>query len=269
MACIRVCRQCNSCNCGCNCRTFCTGGGGVTGATGATGPTGPTGPVGPTGPTGPTGLSGATGPTGPTGPTGATGPTGVTGPTGFNGVTGPTGATGPTGPIGPTGTTGPTGANGVTGATGPTGATGSTGATGPTGATGATGISVSVAFAYGASVTAQTISDTTTPISLVSGNISLGASISGGTITIGEAGIYEIDFGVYSTIGGGQIGIWRNGALISTSIITLSGDSINTAKILLGLNASDTLQIRPANATTSIALPSGVLNAYLSIQKLN
>lgn len=58
---------------------------------------------------------------GPTGPIGPTGPQGIQGIVGAVGATGPTGYTGYTGPQGPQGAQGPTGHTGATGHTGPRG----------------------------------------------------------------------------------------------------------------------------------------------------
>jgi hypothetical protein len=123
--------------------------------------------VGAQGPTGATSVTGATGPTGDVGPAGA--PTGNTGQTGETGTAGPpgapTGQTGATGNTGQTANTGPTGETGVTGAgePGPTGPTGISG--GPTGSTGPPAIFGGEHEEF-ENETLQTVTGTTTPVSV-------------------------------------------------------------------------------------------------------
>lgn len=218
-----------------------TGATGNTGPTGFTGNTGPlgTGPTGFTGNTGPTGNTGNTGPlgTGPTGFTGATGSTGTMGATGNTGATGPLG-TGPTGPsagptgvAGSTGNTGPTGPTGFTGAAGltvvgPTGVPGGAGFTGPPGATGDVGPTGAAGSSSGgrsmASSQSGTAAFTGNPQALVLTSLNLGAGlwdcqavvqfnvqnslpaleIAG--VTQGGSSSFNLGFGSYSQVGGGN-----------------------------------------------------------------
>ena len=182
------------------------GAAGATGPTGATGTKGPTGSTGATGPTGASGSAGATGATGPTGATGITGPTGSAGATGPTGASGSAGATGATGPIGTTGPTGTSGNDGATGATGPTGTTGPTGASGNDGATGAIGPTGAFTSSYGQlyfstsqSIDLETANDwVAIPFNAFSPSSNMdGSTTSPATITILQAGTYQINICLY------------------------------------------------------------------------
>ena len=171
------------------------------------------------------------GPPGANGVTGATGPVGPQGPQGAQGVTGPTGPVGPTGPQGPQGlqglqgvqgVTGPQGETGATGATGPQGAIGPTGPTGPAGPTGAAGTGL---IAYGGlyGTTTDAVALTTTPVALPLGTQMPSSNLTYGTnsVTVTDAGTYELAYGVRGSMSDGSsltVSVGQNGTAILSLI---------------------------------------------------
>ena len=235
------------------------------------------GPTGPAGPTGPQGLPGMTGSTGPTGPQGIQGPTG------------PTGVTGSTGPIGPQGIQGPTGPTGVTGSTGPTGPQG---IQGPTGPTGPTGPSETIDTAYGGlyNSSTQLVSfsavNTYVRLNLNTALPSSNVTAANNTITIIEAGDYEINYNILANVNRASTlvsAVRRNGVAISNTsgAYTLSIDSTTgishdarlSASTIVTLQAGDVLDLAlqvvnnlPTGMNTIV---NGNANATLTVKKLN
>lgn len=158
------------------------------------------------------------------------------------------------------------GVTGATGATGATGVTGATGATGPTGPTGATGVAE---FGYGYSVVAQTVNDTAIPINLTASNEANGVTIdSSGNITVANAGVYEIIYGVGPSTAQADIGIWEGGSLVSNTRIPVTTEGITTAQTILRLDAGDTFYISIAQAGETLTLTGTNLTAYVMVRRI-
>ena len=178
----------------------------------------------------------------------------IIGPTGPTGATGLTGFTGATGPTGPTGATGLTGFTGATGATGPTGFTGATGATGPTGPTGADGVSLS---AYGGLynnvpqvLTLDAITPVTVPMNGEFPSANTTYTLTDGSITVGEAGVYEVSYEINAlsdTATNIILSAQNNGTTVTGSDITVAvtaGENINlNGNTLVTLAAGDVVDL--------------------------
>lgn len=242
-----------------------TGPQGIMGPPGANGATGATGPVGPQGPQGAQGVAGPTGPVGPTGPQGPQGLQGV------QGVTGPQGETGATGPAGPQGLQGATGA---TGATGPQGAIGPTGPTGPAGAAG-TGL-----IAYGGlyGTTTDAVALTTTPVALPLGTQMPSSNLTYGTnsVTVTDAGTYELAYGVRGSMSEGSsltVSVGQNGTAIAATTITDALTSGTPSSVhgqtIVTLSAGDVLTLLASDSGSATWTPGSGANTYLTVKKLD
>lgn len=254
-----------------------TGPQGIMGPPGANGATGATGPVGPQGPQG---AQGVTGPTGPVGPTGPQGPQGLQGLQGVQGVTGPqgeTGATGPAGPQGPQGLQGVQGATGATGATGPQGAIGPTGPTGPTGPQGAAGTGL---IAYGGlyGTTTDAVALTTTPVALPLGTQMPSSNLTYGTnsVTVTDAGTYELAYGVRGSMSDGSsltVSVGQNGTAIAATTITDALTSGTPSSVhgqtIVTLSAGDVLTLLASDSGSATWTPGSGANTYLTVKKLD
>lgn len=248
-----------------------TGPQGIMGPPGANGATGATGPVGPQGPQGAQGVTGPTGPVGPTGPQGPQGPQGLQGLQGVQGVTGPQGETGATGPVGPQGLQGATGA---TGATGPQGAIGPTGPTGPAGAAG-TGL-----IAYGGlyGTTTDAVALTTTPVALPLGTQMPSSNLTYGTnsVTVTDAGTYELAYGVRGSMSDGSsltVSVGQNGTAIAATTITDALTSGTPSSVhgqtIVTLSAGDVLTLLASDSGSATWTPGSGANTYLTVKKLD
>lgn len=247
---------------------------GFTGPQGIMGPpgaNGATGAIGPVGPQGPQGAQGVTGPTGPVGPTGPQGPQGPQGLQGVQGVTGPQGETGATGPVGPQGLQGATGA---TGATGPQGAIGPTGPTGPAGASG-TGL-----IAYGGlyGTTTDAVALTTTPVALPLGTQMPSSNLTYGTnsVTVTDAGTYELAYGVRGSMSDGSsltVSVGQNGTAIAATTITDALTSGTPSSVhgqtIVTLSAGDVLTLLASDSGSATWTPGSGANTYLTVKKLD
>ena len=257
-----------------------TGPQGIMGPPGANGVTGATGPVGPQGPQGAQGVTGPTGPVGPTGPQGPQGPQGLQGLQGVQGVTGPqgeTGATGPVGPQGPQGLQGVQGATGATGATGPQGAIGPTGPTGPTGPQGAAGTGL---IAYGGlyGTTTDAVALTTTPVALPLGTQMPSSNLTYGTnsVTVTDAGTYELAYGVRGSMSDGSsltVSVGQNGTAIAATTITDALTSGTPSSVhgqtIVTLSAGDVLTLLASDSGSATWTPGSGANTYLTVKKLD
>lgn len=257
-----------------------TGPQGIMGPPGANGVTGATGPVGPQGPQGAQGVTGPTGPVGPTGPQGPQGPQGLQGLQGVQGVTGPqgeTGATGPVGPQGPQGLQGVQGATGATGATGPQGAIGPTGPTGPTGPQGAAGTGL---IAYGGlyGTTTDAVALTTTPVALPLGTQMPSSNLTYGTnsVTVTDAGTYELAYGVRGSMSDGSsltVSVGQNGTAIASTTITDALTSGTPSSVhgqtIVTLSAGDVLTLLASDSGSATWTPGSGANTYLTVKKLD
>lgn len=248
-----------------------TGPQGIMGPPGANGATGATGPVGPQGPQG---AQGVTGPTGPVGPTGPQGPQGLQGLQGVQGVTGPQGETGATGPVGPQGLQGATGA---TGATGPQGAIGPTGPTGPAGPAGAAGTGL---IAYGGlyGTTTDAVALTTTPVALPLGTQMPSSNLTYGTnsVTVTEAGTYELAYGVRGSMSDSSsltVSVGQNGTAIAATTITDALTSGTPSSVhgqtIVTLSAGDVLTLLASDSGSATWTPGSGANTYLTVKKLD
>lgn len=248
-----------------------TGPQGIMGPPGANGVTGATGPVGPQGPQG---AQGVAGPTGPVGPTGPQGPQGLQGLQGVQGVTGPQGETGATGPVGPQGIQGATGA---TGATGPQGAIGPTGPTGPTGPAGAAGTGL---IAYGGlyGTTTDAVALTTTPVALPLGTQMPSSNLTYGTnsVTVTDAGTYELAYGVRGSMSDGSsltVSVGQNGTAIAATTITDALTSGTPSSVhgqtIVTLSAGDVLTLLASDSGSATWTPGSGANTYLTVKKLD
>ncbi len=244
---------------------------GFTGPQGIMGPPGANGATGATGPVGPQGPQGAQGVTGPTGPVGPTGPQGPQGLQGVQGVTGPQGETGATGPVGPQGLQGATGA---TGATGPQGAIGPTGPTGPAGAAG-TGL-----IAYGGlyGTTTDAVALTTTPVALPLGTQMPSSNLTYGTnsVTVTDAGTYELAYGVRGSMSDGSsltVSVGQNGTAIAATTITDALTSGTPSSVhgqtIVTLSAGDVLTLLASDSGSATWTPGSGANTYLTVKKLD
>ncbi len=252
---------------------------GATGATGATGPQGPVGPIGPQGPVGATGATGATGAVGPQGPiglTGATGAIGATGPQGPVGPMGPQGETGPQGPAGATGAIGPQGPQGETGPQGPVGATGATGATGPAGPAGENGLA-SYGGLYSSATDTLALTPTNLTVTLGSGMPAKSVTYGTNTITVQNAGDYELNYGVIGSTDPAAtitLAVAQNGTAISSSIRTRVFDQAqnisHTGSVIVTLAAGDVLSLVISSSVDNTTYtPNDNVNAYLTVKQLN
>lgn len=220
---------------------------------------------GPRGPRGFTGPQGIMGPPGANGATGATGPVGPQGPQGAQGVTGPTGPVGPTGPQGPQG---PQGLQGVQGATG------ATGATGPQGAAG-TGL-----IAYGGlyGTTTDAVALTTTPVALPLGTQMPSSNLTYGTnsVTVTDAGTYELAYGVRGSMSDGSsltVSVGQNGTAIAATTITDALTSGTPSSVhgqtIVTLSAGDVLTLLASDSGSATWTPGSGANTYLTVKKLD
>lgn len=245
-----------------------TGPQGIMGPPGANGANGATGAIGPVGPQGPQGAQGVTGPTGPVGPQGPQGLQGV------QGVTGPQGETGATGPVGPQGLQGATGA---TGATGPQGAIGPTGPTGPAGPTGAAGTGL---IAYGGlyGTTNDAVALTTTPVALPLGTQMPSSNLTYGTnsVTVTDAGTYELAYGVRGSMSDGSsltVSVGQNGTAIAATTITDALTSGTPSSVhgqtIVTLSAGDVLTLLASDSGSATWTPGSGANTYLTVKKLD
>ena len=238
------------------------------------GPRGPRGFTGPQGIMGPPGANGATGATGPVGPQGPQGPQGLQGLQGVQGVTGPQGETGATGPVGPQGLQGATGA---TGATGPQGAIGPTGPTGPAGPTGASGTGL---IAYGGlyGTTTDAVALTTTPVALPLGTQMPSSNLTYGTnsVTVTDAGTYELAYGVRGSMSDGSsltVSVGQNGTAIAATTITDALTSGTPSSVhgqtIVTLSAGDVLTLLASDSGSATWTPGSGANTYLTVKKLD
>lgn len=250
---------------------------GFTGPQGIMGPPGANGATGATGPVGPQGPQGAQGVTGPTGPVGPTGPQGPQGLQGVQGVTGPQGETGATGPVGPQGLQGVAGATGATGATGPQGAIGPTGPTGPAGPAGAAGTGL---IAYGGlyGTTTDAVALTTTPVTLPLGTQMPSSNLTYGTnsVTVTDAGTYELAYGVRGSMSDGSsltVSVGQNGTAIAATTITDALTSGTPSSVhgqtIVTLSAGDVLTLLASDSGSATWTPGSGANTYLTVKKLD
>ena len=240
---------------------------GFPGATGPVGPVGPTGPQGPRGLTGPTGATGAQGPQGEVGPQGPIGLTGPQGPTGATGAQGPQGEVGPQGPIGLTGPQGEQGPQGIQGIQGPVGPAG------PAGADGTNGLaSYGGAYDSGADTIALTTTTTTLPLGtpLPSNGVTTGTD----TLTITNAGTYEIDYGIRGSVqtpATVTLSVQQNGADIPQTVVTqtfTTTEDTLTNRTLVTLNAGDQLTLNAVASANTSLVTSDDVNTYLTVKQL-
>ncbi len=245
---------------------------------GPQGPQGPQGIPGPVGPQGPRGFTGATGPAGPQGPTGATGPigpTGATGPQGPMGLTGPVGPQGEIGPQGPIGLTGPAGPQGEIGPQGPTGATGPQGpigATGPAGPQGEPGITTAESYGGFYTDVDQTITNSSFPLTDTQSSLDITIDTTTGIITLPNAGVYRVDYGVYATSGVAATDyatLYVGGVEVPGSQRDLADETLSVGSSIIETTTENTtlnIQIVSAGPITFSA-PNGV-NGYLTVVQI-
>ncbi len=183
-----------------------------------------------------------------------------------------TGATGPTGPTGPTGAAGATGSTGVAGpagATGAAGGTGATGGTGPTGATGATGTATLPSRGYFAasSATPTTVAGgSNVTFQTASGTLNLSFSMPGSQITVQNAGVYRLAYGVvYSSSVLSTLVVRVNGVDLPIGLLNVVVDANGevSTEIITPLSAGDVLTLGVNG--TSVTLTTIGVGAYLSI----
>ena len=147
------------------------------------------------------------------------------------------------------------------------GATGPIGPTGPTGPTGAMAVNE---FGYGYSVVAQTVNSTTVPISFTESNENNGVTIdSSGNVTVANAGVYEIIYGVGPSTAQADIGIWEGGALVTNTRVPVATEGVTTAHVLLRLDAGDTFYLSIAQEGETLTLTGTNLTAYIMVRRLS
>ena len=188
--------------------------------------------------------------------------------------------------VGSTGSTGPTGVTGSTGPTGPQGIQGPTGPTGPTGP------SETIDTAYGGlyNSSTQLVSfsavNTYVRLNLNTALPSSNVTAANNTITIIEAGDYEINYNILANVNRASTlvsAVRRNGVAISNTsgAYTLSIDSATgishdarlSASTIVTLQAGDVLDLAlqvvnnlPTGMNTIV---NGNANATLTVKKLN
>jgi hypothetical protein len=234
-------------------------------------------------------VSGGTGYFGPVyslinGRTGATGAQGSTGPEGKTGSPGPVGSTGPEGKTGSPGLQGVTGAQGLQGVTGAQGLQGVTGSPGPVGATGAQGLQgVTGTFtSYWASFYSTVGQTGTVGVhnDMTFNNINPASNgITGGTgsrITVGNTGVYNIQFSAQVTRTGGPAStynIWLSvggtGVTGTNRVNSLqAGNLIHVPSwnYVQSLNAGQYVELSWYSADTTLYLPYYGATAYGAVQ---
>jgi BclA C-terminal domain/Collagen triple helix repeat (20 copies) len=210
-------------------------------------------------------ANGATGPTGTTGPTGVAGPAGASGPTGPTGVAGAAGTTGPTGVAGPAGASGPTGPTGVAGAAGPSGASG------PSGPTGAGLSSFGYVYELATIADATVVGGADVPFSN-NGPLSNVTHTAGTTtITVTEAGVYQVSWHVTITAGiGSEIAVAINGVQdSSTPVLALNAVGEISGNSMLTLAAGDVVTLRNNSAVAITMTLAPETGAQFTITKLD
>ena len=276
--------------CGNGCGCCCQSGGTTPGPQGPVGPQGPQGLQGPIGPQGPQGIAGeigSQGPIGPQGPTGAQGPIGATGPQGEVGPQGPAGAVGPqgpqgeVGPQGPAGAVGPQGPQGEVGPQGPAGAVGPQGPQGEVGPQGPQGVPGTV-LGY-ADFYALMPGDNAAPVATGADVAFPQDGPADGTITrasdtaftLGEVGVYKVDF-IVGVTEAGQLILTLNGADLPYTVVgraTGTSQIVGTA-LVETVTADSVLTVRnpegTAEALTITPLAGGTrpVSAHLVITRL-
>lgn len=219
------------------------------------------------------------GPTGPQGPQGAQGVPGLTGATGAQGETGPQGPQGAQGLAGPIGPTGPQGLQGIQGEVGPTGPQGLQGVQGEVGPTGPQGAPAIVVYGGAYDNTSETLTLTpgtpiTVPLTVAypSENVTIGTN----SVTVNEAGTYQIDYrvsGVADTAGDYTVSLIENGASVDGSDTTktlATGENTDfVGSYITTLSAGDTvsLGIDGSTAGSTFTLSDGT-NANLIVRQL-
>jgi hypothetical protein len=181
------------------------------------------------------------------------------GPRGLQGVKGKTGAAGRVGASGVTGSSGVQGPQGVQGATG---AAGAAGAAGPAGATGATGPGGSSEYGYVYNTSGQTVA-IGGAITFDSSGVLAGIVHAPGsaTITIVNAGTYEVTFSVSSTGEPYQVGMHIDGTLVPGSdygtAAATGGESAGQAIVTVAAGSTLTIVNDASAAAFSLAATIG------------
>ncbi|MBR2860846.1 MAG: collagen-like protein, partial [Clostridia bacterium] len=253
---------------------------GIQGEAGPTGPQGLQGIQGEVGPTGPQGLQGAAGATGPQGLQGIQGEVGPTGPQGLQGAQGEVGATGPQGLQGiqgEVGPTGPQGLQGVAGATGPTGPQGLQGEVGPTGPTGPAAVTAFGGLYDDSAETLTLTAGTTTQVPLTNAMPSENVTVGTNTVTVTEAGVYEINYFVSgtNTAPGTRtftVSVQNNGAALGGSSVSQAVETGVSTQIadsmIANLNAGDVISLGvDTSEDATLQLNSGT-NASITLKLL-
>lgn len=223
---------------------------------------------------------------GPRGPRGFTGPQGIMGPQGPQGLTGPqgprgfTGATGATGAVGPQGPQGETGAAGATGATGPQGPQGPQGPEGPQGPAGEDGTNGLSAYGglYSTSTTPLSLTTTAQTVPLAAAMAFDGVTIGTNSITVPDAGDYEINYSLSGATEGDPstitLQVDSNGTVIPSTVVThpiqssVTNDVI-TGSTIVSLSAGDVLTLQALAGDDTTFTPADNVNAFLTVKKLS
>jgi hypothetical protein len=142
------------------------------------------------------------------------------------------------GPAGPPGATGPTGATGATGAV-----SNVVGPSGPTGPIGPAGVSAVSAFGYAYNTAAQVVA-LESDITFNNSGPLLGVTVTGSSIQVASAGIYQVSF-IVSGVEPSQFTMFVNGSSISGSTYgSGAGTQQNTGQVIVSLSAGDILTLR-------------------------
>ncbi|MDD4408913.1 MAG: hypothetical protein PHC47_03625, partial [Clostridia bacterium] len=143
--------------------------------------------------------------------------------------------------------------------------------TGPTGATGATGILPTNVFGSFISNITQSVG-AGTAISLPStlAFLNITTNIGNTQFTVLLTSPYRISYGIHASgTAGATLALTVNGIIIGgTQTIITATDLAVSNDIILNLSAGDIISFINTSAATTLTLPSGAINAYLTLNRL-
>lgn len=114
---------------------------------------------------------------------------------------------------------------------------------------------------------ARTLSTLNQLVTFNSTNSFRNATVTNETITVNEAGTYQIDYGFNASSGqNSAISLYINGVENTLSRLKILDTSESlSSSIILNLNEGDVISMRVSQYTTNIALPAETLNAYITL----
>ena len=184
----------------------------------------------------------------------------------FTNNPGPQGPAGPTGPQGPQGIQGPQGPVGATGSTGPQGPQGIQGPQGPTGPAG-------TIASYGSfyNTATQTLNNQSFPLNGSNATSNMNIDTTTGIITLTNAGIYKIDYGVYPETGStdnDRVAIFLNGAQVDGTALELQDEQmVGGSTIITVPIATSTINIQIIS-DNNVTFTAEDVNGYIVITQV-